>query len=219
MSDAAMEPQAFYDSLVEELRAMREAVAPEAQSFGADRQMSGRELIEWVSFQAWYEREAASFIGEWLRTVTEEDVFYALSKQVADEGTHFHLFERHLRTLGASLDDWEPEPEWVTWVQEFYPAGSDTLERVAAHNITGEVGAVQAFETLYDRLPPETQAVLDKVIPDEHFHVQLGRMTVQRYAVTADAQRRVRERVLTAFELEQQGRLAFERRISRSAGG
>jgi hypothetical protein len=51
-------------------------------------------------------------------------------------------------------------------------------------------------------------------MPDERFHVQLGRMVVERYASTADAQRRARARVLEAFELEQRGRLAFERRLA-----
>ena len=135
-----------------------------------------------------------------------------LTKQVADEGTHFHLFHRHLLSLGGSLEHWQPEPEWIEWIQVFYPAGDDTLERVAAHNITGELGAIQAFETLYPRLPPATQSVLDKVMPDENFHVHLGKMVVHRYATTVDRQARVRSRVLRAFELEQHGRVAFARR-------
>ncbi len=218
-TDAPLEPTAFYDGLLAELAARRAEVAPEAQSFGQDRMMAGQELLEWVAFQAWYEREAASFIGAWLRDIPEEDAFYGLTKQIADEGTHFHLFHRHLLELGGSLEGWTPEPEWVAWIQVFYPAGDDTLERVAAHNITGELGAVQAFETLYPRLPPATQAVLDKVMPDERFHVQLGKMVVQRYATTADAQRRVRDRVFGAFELEQHGRVAFERRMATVGSG
>lgn len=214
----AMDPVEFYDSLLAELAARRAEVVPEAQSFGQDRQMEGAELIEWLCFQAWYEREAASFIGEWLRTITEEDAFYGLTKQIADEGTHFHLFHRHLVSLGGSLEGWTPEPEWVEWIQVFYPAGDDTLERVAAHNITGELGAVQAFESLYPRLPPATQAVLDKVMPDENFHVALGKMVVQRYATTADRQERVRRRVFGAFDLEQKGRVAFERRRAATVG-
>lgn len=215
---AGTDPAAFYESLVAELAVRRSAVAPEASSFGQDRQMAGAELVDWVCFQAWYEREAASFIGAWLRDVPEEDAFYGLTKQIGDEGTHFHLFHRQLLDLGGSLEGWTPEPEWVDWIQVFYPAGNDTLERVAAHNIAGELGAVQAFETLYPRLPAATQAVLDRVMPDERFHVQLGRMIVQRYATTLDAQARVRARVMGAFEREQLGRIAFERRATATAG-
>lgn len=213
MNGIALDPEEFYESLVAELHARRATVSAAEAAFGADRPMQGAELIEWLCFQAWYEREAASFIGEWLRDVPEPDAFYGLTKQIADEGTHFHLFSRHLEALGGSLAGWAPEPEWVEWVQVFYPAGRDTLERVAAHNIAGELGAVNAFDGLLPRLGPDTVAVLEKVIPDERFHVALGRMVVTRYATTADAQARVRARVEEAFRLEQRGRLAFERRL------
>ncbi len=213
-AEVALEPEAFYESLLDELRTRRATVSVAERSFGAEREMEGRELIEWVSFQAWYEREAAAFIGAWLRDVPEEDAFYGLTRQVADEGTHHHLLVRHLATLGASLDGWEPEPEWVTWVQVFYPAGDDTLERVSAHNVTGEIGAMQAFESLLPRLPAATRSVVERIIPDERFHVALGRSIVARYCTTADAQARVRRRVLDAFALEQAGRLAFERRLA-----
>jgi len=111
------------------------------------------------------------------------------------------------------MEGWSPEPEWVEWVSEFYASGDDTLERVAAHNITGELGAMDAFEGLLPRIPESTRAMLQKIIPDEKFHVSLGRMTVHRYATTQDRQARVEARVMRAFELEQKGRLAFERRL------
>lgn len=210
----AMDPTEFYDSICAELTARRAELSDAEQGFGAGRPMEGAELREWVAFQAWYERQAAEFIGAWLAEVTEEDVFYSLTRQIADEGKHHHLFVQHLAELGGSLDDWEPEPEWVEWIQVWYPAGDDTLEKVAAHNIAGELGAIQAFEDLRPRLPAATQAVLDKVTPDERFHVLIGRRTVERYATTADAQDRVRARVWGAFEREQAGRVAFERRLA-----
>jgi hypothetical protein len=99
-------------------------------------------------------------------------------------------------------------------VSQFYRAGNDTLERIAAHNIAGEIGAMQAFETLMPRVPESTRRLLRKVTPDERFHVSLGRVVVQRYAVMADTQARVRARVMGAFELELAGRAAFERRMA-----
>lgn len=140
-------------------------------------------------------------------------MFVGLCRQVADEGKHYQLILSHLESLGTDMEGWTPEPEWVAWVSEFYAAGDDTLERVAAHNITGELGAMDAFDGLLPRVPDSTRAVLEKIIPDEKFHVSLGRMAVHRYATTADRQARVRDRVMTAFELEQKGRLAFERRL------
>jgi len=212
-SDAAQEPRAFYDSLVDELHTLRDAVSTEEKSFGGDQLMQGVELYEWLKFQAWYEQQAAYFIGSWLQHTPEDDAFIGLCQQVADEGKHYKLLISHLRSHGQSMEGWEPEPEWVDWVVDFYASGDDTIERVAAHNITGELGALQGFETLMPRIPEKTRRVLNKILPDEKFHVQLGRMVVERYATTIDAQRRVRERVLKAFELEQKGRIAFDRRM------
>jgi len=211
---SAQEPKAFYAELVAELAARRAAIAPAKQSFGPPRKLSRAELVEWLKFQAWYELEAAGFIGSWLDDVKEPEALLGLARQVADEARHYTLFRRHLESFGGTLEGWVPEPEWVAWVSKFYRAGNDTLERIAAHNIAGELGAMQAFETLMPRVPEATRRLLRKVMPDERFHVALGRVVVQRYAVTADAQARVRKRVLGAFKLEQAGRAAFERRMA-----
>lgn len=98
-------------------------------------------------------------------------------------------------------------------MQVFYANGDDTLERISAHNITGEIGAINAFEGLMYRIPEATQHMLHRIMPDEAFHVALGRTIVHRYATTADRQSRVRARVRGAFELEQKGRIAFDRRL------
>jgi hypothetical protein len=214
----ALDPRVFYASLVAELEAKRASAGEAEASFGAGRPLSEPEVVEWLRFQAWYEREAAGFIGAWLADVTEDDAFHGLCRQVHDESRHHKLFLACLQRRGLDMGDWEPEPEWVAWVQEFYPAGVDTLERVAAHNIAGETGAMQGFEDLAPRLPADVRATIAKVTPDERFHVQLGRSIIVRYATTADDQDRVRARTLGAFALEQQGRVAFERRAHQLLG-
>jgi rubrerythrin len=214
MSAAVPEPGKFYDGLVADLRARRAALEPTERSFGADRPLSRAEVLEWLKFQAWYEMQAVRFIGAWLAAGTDEDdALQGLTRQIGDEARHYRLFNRNLESLGGSLRDWRPEPEWTEWVCEFYASGDDTLERVAAHNITGELGAFQAFESMIPRVPASTRRVIEKVMPDEKFHIALGRAVVKRHAVTADAQTRVRARVWRAFELEQAGRAAYERRV------
>lgn len=210
---SAEDPKAFYQDLVKALEKHRDALSEAEQSFGGYQPLERAELIEWLKFQCWYEQEAAGFIGSWLRDTPESEVFVGLCRQVADEGKHYQLILSHLESLGTSMEGWTPEPEWVEWVSEFYAAGDDTLERVAAHNITGELGAMNAFDGLLPRVPDKTRAMLEKIIPDEKFHVSLGRMAVHRYATTTDRQARVRDRVMKAFELEQKGRLAFDRRL------
>lgn len=213
MQEPAVDPKTFYSDLVRTLELRRDALSEPEKSFGGYQPLDRAELLEWLKFQCWYEQEAAGFIGSWLRDTPEPEVFIGLCQQVADEGKHYKLILSHLQSLGASMEGWSPEPEWVEWVSEFYASGDDTLERVAAHNITGELGAMDAFDGLLPRIPDATRAMLEKIIPDEKFHVSLGRMAVHRYATTQDRQARVEARVLKAFELEQKGRLAFERRL------
>jgi len=214
LEPGAEDPKAFYDGLLAELSKRRETLSPAEQNFGADKPLGRAELVEWLKFQAWYEREAAVFIGSWLRDTHETEAFLGLCRQIADEGRHYKLCLSQLAAMGESLEGWEPEPEWVEWVQVFYAAGDDTLERVSAHNITGEIGAMQAFESMAPRVPDAVNHMIDKIMPDEKFHVSLGRMVVHRYATTVDAQARIRKRVFRAFELEQAGRVAYDRRIS-----
>lgn len=208
-----MEPKAFYDDLVASLAKWREGQDEAAKSFGAYRPLGRVELLEWLKFQCWYERQAANFIGSWLADTPEPEAFFGLCTQISDEGRHCKIVQSHIESLGDTMEGWTPEPEYVEWVQEFYAHGDDTLERVSAHNITGEIGVMNAFEGLMPRIPEATRHVIEKIMPDEAFHIALGRTIVHRYATTADRQERVRRRVRQAFELEQKGRLAFDRRV------
>ena len=109
---AAGDSTQFYEQLVGDLTARREALSEAEKSFGGFAPLGREELIEWLQFQCWYEREAAGFIGSWLRDTPEDEVFVGLCRQVADEGKHFKLLHSHLQSLGASMEGWKPEPEW-----------------------------------------------------------------------------------------------------------
>lgn len=205
----------FYDGLVADLaRARAELPADEGSFF--NRPMSEPELVEWLCFQAWYERQAASFIGGWLSDTPEDDAFTLLARQVRDEARHHQLLMRALARRGVtSLDRWRPEPEWDEWVMRWYPSGEGTLERVAAHNITGEIGARDAMVAVIPRLPADVAEAVAKILPDEEFHLRLGRTIVRRYCVDDEARERVSARVRHTFALEQAGRAAYNRRMSR----
>ena len=85
---------------------------------------------------------------------------------------------------------------------------------MAAHNLTGELGACQAFLEIKLRLPDDVQKTFERVIPDEQFHLKLGRQLIDRHCRSEDQRARVRERVLRTFELEQAGRVAYNRRMA-----
>jgi hypothetical protein len=209
-----MTPGEFYDTLVAGLTHARGALPTEEATF-FNRPLDDRELVEWLCFQAWYEHQAAGFIGRWLADTPQDDAFTLLARQVRDEARHYQLLMRALARRGVtSLDRWKPEPEWEAWVEQWYPSGVDTLERVAAHNITGEIGARDAFLAIRPRLPADVVATVDRILPDEEFHLRLGRTVVTRYCTTPDARERVTARVWRTFELEQAGRAAYNRRMT-----
>jgi hypothetical protein len=215
MTGAGEEPS-FYEDLVAELEERRGALADAEERSFFNRAMTEHELVEWLSFQAYYEYRAAQFIGRWLSDTPEPDAFVLLAQQVEDEARHYQLCMRALARRGVtSLDSWRPEPEWEEWIDAWYPSGTDTIERVSAHNVAGELGACNAFNDIRQRIPKDVVKALDRIIPDEHFHMKIGRTLVDTYARNEDQQARVRHRVLHTFELEQHGRAAYNRRMAR----
>ena len=205
----------FYDDLVSDLNDRRAALDEDEGGTFFARPMSEEELIEYLCFQAYYEKRAAEFIGRWLTDTPERDAFVLLAQQVEDEANHYEYCMRALARRGVtSLDGWKPEPEWEEWIDVWYPSGADTLERVAAHNLTGELGACQAFVEVRPRLPADVQKVFDRIIPDEQFHMQLGRQVIERHCNTDEDRARVQSRVDRTFELEAAGRVAYNRRMA-----
>ncbi len=204
----------YYDELVEMLESMRADLPAEEERSFFNRAMTERELVEWLSFQAYYELRAAQFIGGWLASTPERDAFVLLAQQVEDEGLHYEYCMRALERRGVtSIDNWKPEPEWEEWIDRWYPSGVDTIERVAGHNLAGELGACNAFVDIKPRVPDDVVKTLERIIPDEHFHMRIGKTVVDTYAVTDDQRERVRLRVVRTFELEQAGRAAYNRRM------
>jgi 1,2-phenylacetyl-CoA epoxidase catalytic subunit len=214
MATAAKAPTTFYEELVAEVEA-RNAQSPSDRASFFNRPMSDEELVEFLCFQAYYERRAAEFIASWLPKTPERDAFVMLAQQVEDEANHYEYHMRSLAKRGVtSLDNWKLEPEWEEWIDAWYPTGADTIERVAAHNVTGEWGAYQAFTEIKERLPDDVQRSFERIIPDEQFHMKLGRKVLEKYCVTAEQQGRVRERVMRTLELQENARAAFNRRMT-----
>ena len=136
----------FYDGLIASIEASQANAPTEASTFFAGEFSQGQ-LIELLKFQAYYERRAAEFIAGWLPHTPEIDVFGMLAQQIRDEAVHYQLHMKSLSKLGGdTIEEYALEPEWIAWIDERYPTGEDTIERVAAHNVTGELGAYKAFE-------------------------------------------------------------------------
>ena len=208
-------PTEFYESLIAEFEQRQEEVPADQATFFNDRPMTEHEVVEFLRFQAYYERRAAEFIGVWLTDTPEPDAFVLLAEQVEDEAIHHQLHMKALARRGiTSLDDWKLEPEWEEWIDAWYPSGLDTIERVAAHNVTGELGAYTAFMEVKPRLPDDVQRNFERILPDEQFHMRLGRKVLEKYCITEDQQERARARVIRTLDLQQAAREGFNRRMT-----
>ena len=212
-----MATNAFYEELISSIESSQANAPSDSATFFATEFSEGQ-LIEFLKFQAYYERRAAEFIASWLPDTPELDMFVMLAQQIEDEAIHYQLHMKSLSRFGVhSLDDYEIEPEWAEWIDQWYPSGDDTIERVAAHNVTGELGALKSFEEVYDRVPPFVQETFDRILPDERFHMGLGRQCIKKYCVTEEQQQRVRQRVSHTLVLQQRARTAFNMRMTAAA--
>lgn len=209
----AKDPTLFYDELALTLKARREALTRSRNATAGGQPLTWRELEEWLRFQCWYQQEQAWFIDSWFHETAGNGAFAGLCRKVSAGGRHHRLLLDHLESLGISMDNWSPEPEWTNWVSEFYAGGSDTLERVIAHNLTGELANLDTLAALIPHVPEGTRQVLQQIQPDLTMHRSLGRMAMGEYATTPERQARLHAWVMRSFELEQKAWLAFDRRI------
>lgn len=209
----AKDPSVLYDDLALTLTARREALTNARHIATSGQPLIWAELVEWLRFQCWYQQEEASFIRSWLVEAAGTDIFPALCRKASEDSSHLPLLEEHLTSLGAPMDDWSPEPEWINWISEFYAGGVDILERVIAHNLTGERSNMDALEQLLPHVPASTRSVVNQILPDPAQHTTIGRMAMGEYASTPERQAHIHAWVMRSFELEQKARLAFDRRI------
>lgn len=209
----AKDPTVFYDELTQTLTARREALTEARNHVANGQPMVWAELVEWLRFHCWYQQEEASFTNSWLVEAAGTDLFPALCRKAADDSSHLRLLTEHLASLGVSMEDWSPEPEWTNWISEFYAGGVDILERVIAHNMTGEQSNIEALERLLPNVPASTRAVVNQILPDPTQHTAIGHMAMSEYAGTPERQAHIHAWLMRSFELEQKARLAFDRRI------
>lgn len=175
---------------------------------------SSARVIEWLSFQTYYEYQAILFISQWLQTTPETDALVLLCHQIEDESNHFQWLNQHLEKLGATLADWVPPPEIVDWIDVFYHSLPDTISRLAAHNLAGESGACRSFGSILPHLPVDVQKTLRRIIPDEQFHLNLGRQMLSKYCITEAQQEQARHYAFKVAELEERAIAAFNRKLA-----
>jgi len=166
-------------------------------------------LRHWLNFAVYYEKAATSFIGGWLRTTPEPDALLQLAHQIEDEANHFSWLNKHALEYGMNTASFTPPKEWAHLMEEFYPGLEHLVERLAAHNIASETGALGFMEYNMDKFPAAIRATVDKVCRDEKFHVAFGRRLLAKYCTTAELQERARRSTADALNLMSAARRVF----------
>ena len=151
-----------------------------------------------------------------------QDLKLILTQQMLEEWKHSQVFSQRVRELGGddelthyapSAGDWELYHGTYGWTHP--------IELVTSLNCTGEVMITEMFKVLVnpkrllvdertaaairEQVLADDEGALDSlvdaetakrleedVIPDEGRHIRFGRMILERFAVSADAQQRAR---------------------------
>jgi len=149
-----------------------------------------------------------------------QDLKFLLTTQILDEWKHYQVFSQRVKELGGDgeLARYQPsEGDWELYYGTY--RWEHPVELATSLNCTGEVMLTVLFKTLVDPqhllvdqetaqvireqilqdeplpseglLDAETARLLkEEVIPDEGRHIRIGRLILERYAITGELQER-----------------------------
>jgi uncharacterized ferritin-like protein (DUF455 family) len=159
------------------------------------------------------EVEATEIAARWQVTTDDVDVKMAFARQAGDEAKHYRMIVERLRELGFDATGFNPLAKGYGPLFQYLETLTTTVERVAAGQFTREAIAVvknRQFIEFCDRAGDKVTATLyrDVIEPDEHFHHQLGRSLLLRFATTPDDQEAARRAAARTMSLAEEIQLA-----------
>lgn len=166
-------------------------------------------IHHWLNFAVYYERAATVFIGGWLRDTEEPDAVLSLAHQIRDEAQHYVWLREHLLSFGEGAASFTPPEAWRSLMEDFYPGLESLVERLAAHNLASETGALGFMEFNLTKFPPTLRATVEKVMNDEKFHVAFGKKLLAKYCTTPALQKKARDATFEALDRMKKGREVF----------
>lgn len=198
---------------VDRLLSLVNHVRSDSDSIDQDRESSEpfpKDIImHWLNFAVYYERAAVSFIGEWMRTIEEDDALHYFSRQLRDEAKHYRMLKKHLIELGGNFDLFNAPSEWTFLMDDYYPNLSTLVERLAAHNIAAETGALGFLEYGFHKFPENIRATVAEVIKDEKYHVAFGSKLLRKYCRTDEQKQLAETAMLESLQHMQRAREVF----------
>jgi hypothetical protein len=174
----------------------------EAEIQAADRS----EIVRRLKMALKNELEASEIAAVWIPTTPEVEVKLALARQVGDEAKHYRLIEEHLAGMGVDLSGFNPTSDGYGPMFQLLTGFKTTVERIGAAQFTRESLALkknEQFIEFCDATGDKATVNLyrENIQPDEEWHVRLGQMVLEKYAVTPELQAQARKAVEAVLDL------------------
>ncbi len=146
-------------------------------------------LAAWFVPRCWREIDYVFMLGEEIRRYGmrfERKHVTALARQLHDEAEHYDAVGRIIERLGGDVPTAPPPSaeEWSAFLWESlerHPLGAIAAWNMSETAATGTLDGIVAAGRRYDL--PDVARAYEGIIKDEKFHVGLGRLLLDRYAV------------------------------------
>jgi 1,2-phenylacetyl-CoA epoxidase catalytic subunit len=183
------------------------------------------EIVRRLKMALKNELEASEIAAVWIPTTPEIEVKLALARQVGDEAKHYRLIEEHLAGMGADLSGFNPSADGYGPMFQLLAGFKTTIERIGAAQFTRESLALKKNEQFIEFCEAAGDRATAKLYresiqPDEEWHVRLGRLVLEKYAVTDELQTQARRAVEAVLDLAVriQTRQLKEMKVSHAPG-
>lgn len=197
----------FVDKLLAEIDSIR--LEQKQILAGESKNLPDAVIKHWLNFAVYYERAAVSFIGGWLATTDDNDALMYFSHQIEDECNHYRWLLKHLQEYSTNLNEFSPPTEWRFLMEEYYPNLKSLIERLAAHNLASETGAIGFMEFNLDKFPEAIRHTVTKVLKDERYHASFGIKLLKQYCINKKTQDKARKAALDSMMYMAKAREVF----------
>jgi 1,2-phenylacetyl-CoA epoxidase catalytic subunit len=183
------------------------------------------EIVRRLKMALKNELEASEIAAVWIPTTPEIEVKLALARQVGDEAKHYRLIEEHLAAMDADLSGFNPLADGYGPMFQLLAGFKTTIERIGSAQFTRESLALKKNEQFIEFCEAAGDRATAKLYresiqPDEEWHVRLGRVVLEKYAVTNELQAQARRAVEAVLDLavKIQTRQLKEMKVSHAPG-
>jgi hypothetical protein len=174
-------------------------------------------LAAWFVPRCWREIDYVFMLGEEIRRYGmrfERKHVTALARQLHDEAEHYDAVGRIIERLGGDVPTAPPPSaeEWSAFLWESlerHPLGAIAAWNMSETAATGTLDGIVAAGRRYDL--PDVARAYEGIIKDEKFHVGLGRLLLDRYAVDDHDVAEVRRAMAGMAEIVVSSHVALDR--------